>query len=274
MMPNFSSVLDYFVHLTGGSKLQTNRGLAMAFIFGLIGMGIAYLIVGKVGWQTGLGFGLGGVIGRALSGDLDSQPQNSQHTQLAQPTIQHAGTQTGLNKQDEAILFNDQAFVLDLQGNRNAAMDLWAKAALAGVANALASFTWNSLRDGKYQDAIELHNECFPKLHIGNDAYQLANCLSNYGLNLLASTGDIKKSQAIWIENFNSNHPESKFYAVLAAHIQGDIAERDKYAKRLNSTDWSEVRSTLFEEKLTAKGWFKEWSNKGIELIDEIGPSR
>lgn len=246
----------------------------MAFLFGLIGMGIAYLIVGKIGWQTGLGVGIGGVIGRALSGDLDSHNQNPQSAGLVQPPIQHSGTQTGLNKQDEAILFNDQAVVLDLQGNRNAAMDLWAKAALAGVANALASFSWNSLRDGKYQDAIELHNECFPKLHIGNDAYQLANCLSNYGLNLLASTEDMKKSQAIWVENFASNHPESKFYAVLAAHMQGNKAERDKYANNLSSSDWSEVRSTLFEEKLTAKGWFKEWSSKGIELIDEIGPPR
>jgi hypothetical protein len=254
--------------------VQTNRGLAMAFLFGLIGMGIAYLIVGKIGWQTGLGVGIGGVIGRALSGDLDSNNQNPQSAQLVQSPIQNAGTQTGLNKQDEAILFNDQAVLLDLQGNRNAAMDLWAKAALAGVANALASFSWNALRDEKYQDAIDLHNECISKLSIGNDSYQLANCHSNYALNLLASTGDVKKSQEIWIANSNGNHPESKFYAVLAAHTQGDFAVRDKYAKLLNSTDWSEVRSTLFEEKLTAKGWFKEWSKKGIELIDEIGPSK
>lgn len=254
--------------------MQTNRGLAMAFIFGLIGMGIAYLIVGKVGWQTGLGVGLGGVIGRALSGDLDSHSQNMASNPVSQSQIQHAGSQTGLNKVDEAILFNDQAVLLDLQGNRKAAMDLWAKAALAGVANALASFSWNALRDEKYQDAIDLHNECVSKLSIGNDSYQLANCQSNYALNLLASTGKVKKSQEIWIANSNSNHPESKFYAVLAAHTQGDLAARDKYAKALNSSDWSEVRSTLFEEKLTAKGWFKEWSSKGIELIDEIGPSR
>ena len=254
--------------------MQTNRGFAMAFLFGLIGMGIAYLIVGKIGWQTGLGVGLGGVIGRALSGDLDSQNQNPQNTQLVQPPIQHAGTHTGLNKQDEAILFNDQAVLLDLQGNRNAAMDLWAKAALAGVANALASFSWNSLREGTYQDALDLHNECISKLYIGNDSYQMANCRSNYALNLLASTGDVKNSKEIWIANFNSNHPESKFYAVLASHIQGDLTERDKNAKALNSSDWSEVRSTLFEEKLTAKGWFKDWSSKGIELIDEIGPSK
>jgi hypothetical protein len=260
--------------LTGGSELGTSRGFAMAFIFGLAGMGIAYLFVGEVGWQTGLGFAVGGVLGRALSGDLDSQPQNSQNIQAAQPTIHHAGTQTGLNKRDEAILFNDQAVLLDLQGNRKAAMDLWAKAALAGVANALASFSWNALRDEKYQDAIDLHNECISKLSIGNDSYQLANCHSNYALNLLASTGEVKRSQEIWIANSNGNHSESKFYAVLAAHIQGDLAMRDKYAKSLNSSDWSEVRSTLFEEKLTAKGWFKEWSNKGIELIDEIGPSK
>jgi hypothetical protein len=244
----------------------------MAFIFGLIGMGIAYLFVGKIGWQTGLGVGLGGVIGRALAGDFDSH--NSKSNQLVQSPIRHAGVQTGLNKQDEAILLNDQAVLLDLQGNLNAAMDLWAKAALAGVANALASFSWNALREENYQDAIDLHNECISKLSIGNDSYQLANCRSNYALNLLASTGDLKNSQEIWIANFSSNHPESKFYAVLAADIQGDAIERDKYAKRLSSNDWLEVRATLFEEKLTAKGWFKEWSRKGIELIDQIGPTK
>jgi len=183
-----------------------------------------------------------------------------------------AKTQTGLPKSEEAILFNDQAMMLSLQGNRDAAMELWAKSALEGVANALASFSWTALKSERFDDAIALHIECFKKLSIGNDAYQLANCESNYALNLLASTGDLEASKQIWISNSKTSHAESKFYPVLAAHLQGNISERDELSRVLKKSDWDEVRKTMFEEKLSAKGWFKDWCSQSLELIDQLKP--
>jgi tetratricopeptide (TPR) repeat protein len=189
---------------------------------------------------------------------------------IAQTPAINSGTQTGLSKNDEAILFNDQAVVLDLQGNREAAMELWTKAALAGVANALASFSWIALKAGRFEDAIALHDECFRSLTIGNDAYQMANCESNYALNLLASKGDLEASKQIWISKMSTKHAEAKFYAVLAAHLQGNLEERDVLAKTLAKSEWEEVRKTLFEEKLSGKGWFKDWCSQGLELIDQL----
>lgn len=258
--------------------MQKNRGHAMALIFGAIGLGIAYLFVGKIGWQTALGVGIGMTLGRALAGEYDPpQSTNNLQSDLSTNSTQYLqsensipGSQTGLSKKDEAILFNDQGVLLDLQGNRDAAMELWTKAALAGVANALASFSWTALKAERFEDAITLHEECFPKLNVGIDAYQMANCKSNYALNLLAYSGDIQRSKNIWLSNKNSNHAESKFFAILAASVQGNLDESMELAKVMTASDWEEVRSTLFEEKLSNKGWFKDWCSKGLDLINDI----
>ncbi len=250
----------------------------MALIFSVIGLGIAYLLVGKIGWQTALGVGIGATLGRALAGEYDP-PQGTNKLQSVLPTNSThyvpyensiPGSQTGLSKKDEAILFNDQAVLLDLQGNREAAMELWTKAALSGVSNALASFSWNALKTERFEDAISLHEECFPKLNVGIDAYQMANCKSNYALNLLAHSGDIQRSKDIWLSNKHSNHAESKFFAVLAASVQGKLDESMELTKVMTASDWEEVRSTLFEEKLSNRGWFKDWCSQGLELIKDI----
>jgi tetratricopeptide (TPR) repeat protein len=242
-----------------------------------------HVVLAGISWDTKSMFGLPlGVVAfgmwMLLMNDKSrnaSQVQKpiSTPTPVAQTPAVNPGSHTGLSKNDEAILFNDQAVVLDLQGNRDAAMELWTKAALAGVANALASFSWIALKAGRFDDAIELHKECFKRLTIGNDAYQLANCESNYALNLLASTGDLEVSKQIWISKIATKHAESKFYAVLAAHLQGNSQERDDLAKTLVKSDWDEVRKTMFEEKLSSKGWFKDWCSQGLDLIDQMKPT-
>jgi tetratricopeptide (TPR) repeat protein len=238
------------------------------------------IVLAGISWDTKSMFGLPlGVVAfgawmllmndKSRNASQVQKPMNTPTTAAQTPAV-NPGSHTGLSKNDEAILFNDQAVVLDLQGNRDAAMELWTKAALAGVANALASFSWNALKAGRFDDAIELHKECFKRLTIGNDAYQLANCESNYALNLLAAKGDLEAAKQIWISKIGSKHAESKFYAVLAAHLQGYSQERDDLAKSLANSDWDEVRKTMLEEKLSSKGWFKDWCSQGLELIDQL----
>jgi hypothetical protein len=240
-----------------------------------------HLVLAGISWDTKSMFGLPlGVVAfgawmlimndRSRNASQGAKPKTTLPPSNA-PVANNSGA--WLSKKDEAILFNDQAVVLDLQGNRDAAMELWAKAALAGVANALASFSWTALKLERFDDAISLHSECFSKLTIGNDEYQLANCESNYALNLLASKGDLEVSKQIWISNKASKHAESKFYAALVAHLQGNATELENLAKELDKNDWEEVRKTLFEEKLSSKGWFKDWCSQGLELIDQMKPT-
>jgi tetratricopeptide (TPR) repeat protein len=249
----------------------SNRAIAFGLLFGAIGGGIGYLIVGKNGWQVGVGFWLGAYLGHALIGDLDSNevtPVSKAKSPSAKPVIDFQDKE--ISALDKAILLNNQGWEQSQAGNLNSAMGLWTESALGGIGNALGNFTWYSLREERYDDAISLHEECISSLKFANSPNDIAKFKSNYALNLLAKSGDIQKSKEIWISNSAANDPESRFYAALAALLQGNQIEYEELIKKVSADDLDNMRKILFKEKISSKGWFKDWCSKGLDLINDI----
>lgn len=172
---------------------------------------------------------------------------------------------------EDPVVMNDYGIYLYESGNKETGLEYLTKAALKGVAHALASVTWYKLRDGEHDDAITLYKACRVKLSIGDDPYQLANCDGNYWLNSLALGGSEKDAEKTWLlHSTKVNHAESFFYPVVLAHRAKDFAKRDKLAKSLKKEHWEEMKEVMIEEQMLAKGWFKKWcsdANKVIELM-------
>ena len=246
------------------------RAIAFSLLFAAIGAAIGYVIAGKVNWQVALGFWLGVWLGRAISGDLDSNevtPVSKAKSPSAKPVIDFQDKE--ISALDKAILLNNQGWEQSQAGNLNSAMGLWTESALGGIGNALGNFTWYSLREERYDDAISLHEECISSLKFASPN-DIAKFKSNYALNLLAKSGDIQKSKEIWISNSAANDPESRFYAALAALLQGNQIEYEELIKKVSADDLDNMRKILFKEKISSKGWFKDWCSKGLDLINDI----
>ena len=157
-------------------------------------------------------------------------------------------------------------------GNKDSGTEYITKAAIKGHANALASCTWHSLKNGEHDDAITLYKACRTKLSLGDTAYQLANCDSNYWLNALALGGSEEGAEKTWLINgAKTGHLESIFYPIALAHRRKDISKRNKLAHSLDSSQWVEIKESMLEEQLTSKGWFKQWCADAYKMIEELG---
>jgi len=176
-----------------------------------------------------------------------------------------------LASEDPATM-NDYGLYLYESGNKETGLEYLTKAAIKGVANALASFTWFNLKTGDHEDAVTLYKACRVKLHIGDTAYQLANCDSNYWLNSLALGGSEKDAEKTWLINgAKTGHLESNFYPIVLAHKAGDIQKRDKLALNIKKNQWQEIKDSMLEEQMTSKGWFKKWCADSYQVIEILG---
>jgi hypothetical protein len=157
-------------------------------------------------------------------------------------------------------------------GNRELGLEYFTKSAIAGQTEALSSFTWYSLKNGNYDDAITLYKACRVKLKFGDTPYQLANCDSNFWLNNLAIGGSEKDAEKAWLINgAKSNHTESLFFPIVLMHKAGNIKLRDEYASKLNKQQWKAMSDEMLEEQMTSTGWFKKWCHDSYEMIVELG---
>lgn len=173
---------------------------------------------------------------------------------------------------EDPATMNDYGIYLYQSGNKDTGLEYLTKAAIKGVANALASVTWYNLKSGDHEDAVTLYKACRVKLNIGDTAYQLANCDSNYWLNSLAIGGSEKDAEKTWLINgAKTGHLESLFYPIVLAHKAGDTDKRDKLAKTLTSAQWQEIKDEMLEEQMTSKGWFKKWCSDSYKMIEELG---
>jgi TPR repeat protein len=173
---------------------------------------------------------------------------------------------------EDPATMNDYGLYLYQSGNKDTGIEYLTKAAIKGVANALASVTWYNLKSGDHEDAVTLYKACRVKLNIGDTPYQLANCDSNYWLNSLAIGGSEKDAEKTWLINAaKTGHLESLFFPVVLAHKAGDFEKRDKLAKSLNSNQWQEIKDEMLEEQMTSKGWFKKWCSDSYKMIELLG---
>ena len=167
---------------------------------------------------------------------------------------------------DEAIEQNNRGFELQSEGNISAAMELWVKAALGGVPNALASYLWYALKQGLHKEAIKLYEICIDDIDFSISPDQEVNCASNYALNKVALTGDLREGELIWSESLGSDHLESKFYALMVAVRDKAEAKEIEIASRITALEFKKLSKQLLEDELTSNGWFKNWCTEGGEL--------
>jgi len=170
------------------------------------------------------------------------------------------------NVSDEAITQNNRGFELSREGNISAAMDLWVKAALGGVPNSLASYLWYSVKQGMYKEAIKLYELCIEDIDFSISPDDEVNCASNYALNKVALTGDLREGEVIWAENLNGKHLESKFYALMVAARNNEEKKEVEIASKITTLEFKKISKQLLEDELTSSGWFKDWCSEGGDL--------
>lgn len=238
----------------------TAKGFALGLIFGGLGAAIAYIFIGETGWQTGLATGVGVLLGRAIAGDFDSKvPQidSSNSKKFDIPT----------QELSEAEQLNNLAYQLSMTGNLKQAMDHWAKSALAGVPNALASYSWHALREGEFQNAITLYEASISNVLKSKDSYQIANCKGNYALNILAHTGNVNLAKNLLQETIRFKHHENHFYLVMLEYKYGDKGLAITMFQDIPKDTLDQMEKSFVEEYLAATGWFKVWNQEARELL-------
>ena len=210
------------------------------------------------------------------------QASNNMQTANAIKNQQALGNEAAEKRELEALqkaiqagdpsAMNDYGSWLYESGNRELGLEYFTKSAIAGQTEALSSFTWYSLKNGNYDDAITLYKACRVKLKFGDTPYQLANCDSNFWLNNLAIGGSEKDAEKAWLINgAKSNHTESLFFPIVLMHKAGNIKLRDEYASKLNKQQWKAMSDEMLEEQMTSTGWFKKWCHDSYEMIVELG---
>lgn len=173
---------------------------------------------------------------------------------------------------EDPAAMNDYGLYLYQSGNRDTGLEYLTKAAIRGVANALASVTWFNLKSGDHQDAVTLYKACRVKLSIGDTPDQLANCDSNFWLNALALGGSEKDAEKSWLLNgAKTGHLESLFFPIVLAHKANDREKRDRLANALSVAQWQEIKDEMLEEQMTSKGWFKNWCSDSYKVIELLG---
>jgi Tfp pilus assembly protein PilF len=210
------------------------------------------------------------------------QASNNMQTANAIKNQQALGNEAAEKRELEALqkaiqagdpsAMNDYGLWLYQSGNRELGLEYFTRSSIAGQTEALSSFTWYSLKNGNYDDAITLYKACRVKLKFGDTPYQLANCDSNFWLNNLAIGGSEKDAEKAWLINgAKSNHTESLFFPIVLMHKAGNIKLRDEYASKLNKQQWKAMSDEMLEEQMTSTGWFKKWCHDSYEMIVELG---
>lgn len=176
-----------------------------------------------------------------------------------------------LQAEDPIAMNNYAHWLYHEGGNRELGMEYFAKAAMKGQANSLASFLWFSLKIDEIDDAVTLYEACRNKL-LPTDKDQLANIDSNYALCILASGGHSEEALALWATHrAKTMHPECHFFPVVLAHKENDFQLRDSLAANVSNQIWKEMKDLMLEQQMTSKGWFKNWCKDSYKVINELG---
>lgn len=246
---------------------STAKGTAWAMFFGVIAMVTTRAFVGHIGWQTAVATGVGMIFGRAIAGDLDSKPSNNLTASSAINITENLNNSIS-SPLSEAEQLNDFAVQLSLTGNMKLAMEHWTKSALAGVPNALASYSWYALRAGNFKDAITLHEESIGKVSNSKDKYQIANCKGNYALNLFALTNDAMPSIKILEDCLQEREYGAIFFLVVLEHLHGSPERAMEIFRIIPNSEYESIKNTLIDESLNASGWFREFCSQSRELFE------
>ena len=182
------------------------------------------------------------------------------------------------------IAFQNQADREDSEGKTDQAMESYLQAAMYGNPNALGSFTWNHLLAGNCQAAIDGYEKAKSKcidpyrtgvvkssaFHLGALTPEMANCDSNYALSRLGAGAKLGDAIAIWEQNLDSGHTETRFFLAMSQHKVGEFEGRDVTLKGMSDQQWEEMKEEMKDMSLNAKGFFQSWCAEGAEFLKQF----
>jgi len=182
------------------------------------------------------------------------------------------------NPEERSFTIAEQLYFLadrfNEAGDVDTALDLWARSARGGVFSGLASFTWITLKTGKFDAGVALYEECD---EIPCDPISLGeklNCKGNYLLNLLARdhdyAGAIKSFNSLILEEgADTTYVNHMSAAILELH-HGDRDRAIQIFQLIPSEVQVQILQTYFEESATAEGWLSIWCALAIMAINEL----
>ena len=176
------------------------------------------------------------------------------------------------NELGTAEELNNEGWSLYEKGNKEEGLELLKQAAMLGQPNALANYTWFALKEGKFSQAVELHEAAIELVKKSNDSYMITNCKGNYALNL-AALGRIDSAIKVSEDCLDSQLYEIHFFLALMYFEKGDFEAAKKVFRMIPKSSHGSVKKTLTEEFSEGSGWFSDWCGKGISAFKELSAS-
>jgi len=174
-----------------------------------------------------------------------------------------------LDQLSEADELNNQGWRAYQSGNKDEGYELLRRSAMLGQPNALANYTWFALREGKFKEAIELHEAAIAGCKNSHDSYMVTNCIGNFALNL-AAVGQLDKAIAVSEECLDVEMYEIHFFLALMYLEKGDREAAKRTFALIPISSHAGIKKTLTEEFSDGSGWFSEWCGKGIAAFKEF----
>lgn len=172
----------------------------------------------------------------------------------------------------EAEELNNQGFVAYSQGRKQEGMDFFREAAFMGQPNALANYTWYSLKDGDFQKGIELFDSTIDLVSESPDSAMIKNCWGNYAL-LLMAIGKIERAIDVSNESLDTQNYETHFFLSMMYLESGNEELARRVFGTIPKSSYSSLKKTLSEEFSEGTGWFSEWCGKGIGIFSQLARS-
>jgi len=170
------------------------------------------------------------------------------------------------------------------EGESELALDCYLDAAMMGNPNALGSFTWHLLLEGKCQEAIDGFEQtkaqaidAFRKGEMKANDFamktvwlEIANAESNYALAKLGVGAKLGEAIAIWEPNLETGHTETRFFLAMAQHKVGEFEGRDATLRGMSDEQWREMKDEMKDMSRNANGFFKSWCAEGTDFIKQF----
>jgi hypothetical protein len=170
------------------------------------------------------------------------------------------------------------------EGEMELALDCYLDAAMLGNPNALGSYTWHLLLEGKCQEAIDGFEQAkgpaidafrSGKMKASDYAMktvwsEIANAESNYALSRLGVGAKLGDAIAIWEPNLATGHTETRFFLAMAQHKVGEYDGRDATLAGMTDEQWSEMKDEMKDMSRNAKGFFQSWCAEGADFLKQF----
>lgn len=188
------------------------------------------------------------------------------------------GIEEGLDSEDRSYSVAEQLFLLGIrfegEGDIDRAMDLWSRAARAGVVSGLGSFTWASLKLNEFKVAIDLYEECIDIPTDSIYALEKMNCTGNYILNVFALDKDhkaaIERLGALLRERDARDLTEVKAMLATFEYLYGDQVKAREIFHSIPTEELAQFEQSYELEATSESGWLKDWCSNSLVALSNL----